>query len=162
MHSQLVIFPLPKDGDLSNFNNYRPISLLPVPGKIIEKIYHIRLMSYLEDNHILTEKQGGFSKNHSTINTVTKFTHEIYSAINNHEISSTTFIDFSKAFDTGHHKILLGKLKLVRIKNNNCSWLENYLTNRKEYTVVAGTTSEFMKITYGVPEGSILRPLLFL
>ena len=78
-----IIIPLPKDGDLSNCNNYRPISLLPVPGKIIEKIYHSRLMSYLEDNHILTDKQGGFRKNNSTINTVTNFTHEIYSAINN-------------------------------------------------------------------------------
>ena len=76
-------------------------------------------MSYLEDNHILTDKQGGFRKNNSTINTVTNFTHEIYSAINNHEISLTTFIDFSKAFDTVNHDILLAKLKLLGIKNNN-------------------------------------------
>ena len=157
-----IIIPLPKDGDLSNCNNYRPISLLPVPGKIIEKIYHSRLMSYLEDNHILTDKQGGFRKNNSTINTVANFTHEIYSAVNNHEISLTTFIDFSKAFDTVNHEILLAKLKLLGIKNNNFSWLENYLTDRKQCTLVAGTTSEFMKITCGVPQGSILGPLLFL
>ena len=87
-------------------------------------------MSYLEDNHILTDKQGGFRKNNSTINTVTNFTHEIYSAINNHEISLTTLIDFSKAFDTVNHEILLAKLKLLGIKNNNFSFLENYLTDR--------------------------------
>ena len=104
-------------------------------------------MSYLEDNHILTDKQGGFRKNNSTINTVTNLTHEIYSAINNHEISLTTFIDFSKAFDTVNHEILLAKLKLLGIKNKDFSWLENYLTDRKQCTLVAGTTSEFMKIT---------------
>ena len=124
-----VIIPLPKDGDLSICNDYRPISLLPVLGKIIEKIYHSRLMSYIEDNHILTEKQGGFRKNNSTINTVTDFTREICSAENNHEISLTTFIDFSKAFDPVNLEILLAKVKLFGIKNNNFTWLENYLTD---------------------------------
>ena len=71
-------------------------------------------------------------------------------------------MDFSKAFDTVNHEILLAKLKLLGIKNNNFSWLENYLTDRKQCTLVAGTTSEFMKITCGVPQGSILGPLLFL
>ena len=75
-------------------------------------------MSYLEDNHILTENQGEFREKNSTINTVTNFTHEIYLAINNHEISLTTFIDFSKAFDTVNHEILLAKVKLFSIKNN--------------------------------------------
>ena len=127
-----IIIPLPKDGDLSICHNYRPISLLPVPGKIIEKIYHSRLMSYLEDDHILTEKQGGFRKNNSTINTVTNFTHEIYSAINNHKISLTTFIDFSKAFDTVNHEIVLAKVKLFGIKT--ITFL-GWKTDRKQCTV---------------------------
>ena len=76
------ITPLPKEGDLSSCNNYRPISLLPLPGKIAEKIVHSRLTEYLENNYILNKDQGGFRKNNSTINSVAEFTHEIYDAIN--------------------------------------------------------------------------------
>ena len=72
------ITPLPKEGDLTCCNNYRPISLLPLPGKIAEKIVHHRLSEYLENNNILNKKQGGFRKNNSTINSVSEFSHEIY------------------------------------------------------------------------------------
>ena len=90
------ITPLPKDGDLSLCNNYRPISLLPLPGKIAEKIVHTRMINYLETNEILNKKQGGFRKNNSTINSVSEFTHEIFSVINSSHISLATFIDFLK------------------------------------------------------------------
>ena len=103
------ITPLPKDGDPSLCNNYRPISLLPLPGKIAEKIVHTRLSNYLETNEIMNKKQGGFRKNNSTINFVSEFTQEFFTAINSTEISLTTFIDFSKAFDTVNHTILIKK-----------------------------------------------------
>ena len=156
------ITPLPKDGDLTQCNNYRPISLLPLPGKIAEKIVHNRLITYFETNELLNKKQGGFRKNNSTINSVSEFSHEIFTAINNRDISLATFIDFSKAFDTVNHKILIKKIKNYGIKNNNLLWLENYLFNRKQSTIVNGKTSDYLQITCGVPQGSILGPLLFL
>ena len=81
------IIPLPKDGDLTLCNNYRPISLLPLPGKITEKIVHTRLINYFEEHEPLNKNQGGFRKNNSTINSVSEFTHEIFTAINKRDIS---------------------------------------------------------------------------
>ena len=144
---------LPKDGDLTQCNNYRPISLLPLPGKIAEKIAHNRPINYLEFNEILNKKQGGFRKNSSTINSISEFTHEMFSAINNRDISLATFIDFSKAFDTVNHKILINKLRHYGINGKNLSWVENYLLNRKQCTIVNGKSSDYLDVTYGVPQG---------
>ena len=89
---QAVVIPLAKEGDTSNVGNYRPISLLPLPGKILEKIVHDRLMSFLEANNILNKNQGGFRKKLSTTDTIVKFTPEIFSAMNNKETAFVTFI----------------------------------------------------------------------
>ena len=156
------IKPLPRDGDLTQCNNYRPTSLLPLPGKIAEKIAHARLSTCFETNIFLNKKQGGFRKNNSTINSVSEFSHEIYSAINTRDVSLATFIDFFKAFDTVNHKILINKLKVYGIKNNNFSWLEDYLFNRNRCTIVNGISSDYEPMICGVPQGSILGPLSFL
>ena len=94
------ITPLLKDGDPTACNNYRPISLLPLPGKIAEQIVHSRISTCLEDNKFFYKKQGGFRKNNSTINSVSEFTQEIFNAINSTNTSLATFIDFSKAYNT--------------------------------------------------------------
>ena len=157
-----TIISLPKNGDTSLPNNVRPISLLPIPHKIIERIMYNRLIEHLDINHILAENQGGFRKNNSTINSVSKFIHEIYTSINDKEITLSTFIDFSKAFDIVNHEILLKKLHLMGIKNVNFDWLSRYLTNRFQKTCVNNTSSPSANIVCEVPQVSILGPLLFL
>ena len=101
-----TIIPLKKEGNSPDVNNLRPISLLPIQGKILEKIVHSRLMSHLDENNLLDDKQGGFIQNHSTIDTITKFTEDIYKNINQGIITVAAFIDSKKAFDTVNHEIL--------------------------------------------------------
>ena len=159
---QYLVTPLPKEGDLSKCTNYRPISLLPLPGKILKHIIHQRINCFCDNNNIINENQGGFRKNHSTISTVANFTNNTYSAINNKEICIVTFIDFSKAFDTVNHEILFLKLRNLGIRGNTLKLLQNYLENRKQKKIVNNTESDYNEITCGVPQGSVLGPLLFL
>ena len=159
---QAVVIPLAKEGDTSNVGNYRPISLLPLPGKILEKIVHDRLMSYLEANNILDKNQGGFRKNHSTTDTIVKFTQEIFSAMNNKEVSLVTFIDLKKNFHTVDHQILIRKLEILGIRNKSLTWFSSYLGNRTQKTIANNMVSSLRNITCGVPQGSILGSLLFL
>ena len=127
-----TVTPLFKAGYVLQCNNYRPISVLPLPGKLLEKIVHRRLNVFFELNNTLNPNQGGFRKNQSTTNTTAKFLNTIYEAINNKEYSIATYIDFSKAFDTVPHDILLKKLKIYGIKGKNLRWIKSYLTNRKQ------------------------------
>ena len=113
---------------LSHPGSYCPISLLPLPGKILEKVVHNRLMAYLERNNILEKNQGGgFRKQHSTIDIIANFTQEAFSAMNNREISLVNFIDLKKVFDTVNHQILINKLELLGIKNKSLIWFNSYL-----------------------------------
>ena len=156
------VTPLPKGGNDQIVSNYRPISLLPLLSKIIEKIVHKRIYAFLTEYDILDDRQGGFRPDHSTVKTCAYFTEDIYTAINNKETTIAVFIDAMKAFDTVNHKILLKKLQKIGIKGALLEWLKNYLTNRKQCTVANNIVSPYRDITYGVPQGSVLGPLLFL
>ena len=151
-----------KVGDASDVTNYRPISLLPLPGKLLEKIVHKRLITFVEDQHILDERQGGFRPGHSTIQTISELTDNIALNINNTLSTLVTYIDFKKAFDTVDHDILLKKLDLVGIRNTNHKWLRSYFSNRTQCTLANNTSSTVSSITCGVAQGSILGPFLFL
>ena len=155
------IIPLFKGGDHLEVNNYRPISLLPLPGKIIKKIVHNRITKFLEEHSLLNERQGGFRRGHSTINTVACFTDDIYMNINNSRCTLATFIDLKKAFDTVDHEILLDKLKYLGIKGKLHSWLKSYLLKRTQRTLANGTISDQLPVVCGVPQGLILGPTLF-
>ena len=126
-----TVIPLQKDGDRSDGGNLRPISLLPLPGKLLEKIIHTKMMTYLTGNNLLSDQQGGFRSGYSTIKCIADLTDELYMAMNNKEITVAVFIDFKKAFGTVDHSILLRKIDLCGIRHVNLKLLTSYLSNRK-------------------------------
>ena len=137
-----TVIPLQKAGDKSDVNNLRPVFLLPLPGKILEKLVHKKLLHFLEMNNLLDHNQGGFRPNRSTINTVAKMTDMIFNAMNNKEITVAAFIDFRKAFDTVNHEILIEKLKIIGIRGNLLNWSTDYLANRTQCTLANDTKSD--------------------
>jgi hypothetical protein len=148
-------------GSKLDCQNYRPISLLPSISKILEKIIYNRLLEYLENNNLLDENQYGFRKNRSTIDAITNLIGHITSNHENKKISLALFIDMSKAFDTIDHNILIYKLQKYGITGTALNLIKNYLTNRQQRVKINETISDTQKITHGVPQGSILGPLLF-
>ena len=151
-----------KSGDKQNVNNYRPISTLPLLNKVFEKLLHARLYSFFESKEILCKEQYGFRKNKSTSDAVTDILNNIYDAVNQKRYLGAVFLDLSKAFDTVSHDILLKKLEHYGIRGLALQLLASYLQNRKQYVTVDGHKSQTKELTIGVPQGSVLGPLLFL
>ena len=156
------VTPIPKSGNLKSVNNYRPISLLPLPCKLLEKIVHNRLYGFLTRENILTNAQGGFRSGHSTIDTLAKFTDDIKRELNIANNTIAAFIDLRKAFDTVDHSVLLLKIDHYGIRSDNYHWFESYLENRHQTVFANNILSKQEKVVCGVPQGSILGPLLFL
>ena len=150
-----------KDND-ELLENYRPVSTLPIFGKIFEKVIYERLYNFLISQQIINSNQFGFRKGHSTSHALNYSINHIQKATGSKEYILGIFIDLSKAFDTIDHKILLHKLEQYGIRGNAHALLKSYLTNRQQYTSVLGENSEKAYVQYGVPQGSILGPLLFL
>ena len=121
-----------------------------------------RLYSFLLDKNILYEKQFGFRKEHSTEHAILQLTNQILQSFENNQFTIGVFIDLSKAFDTVDHKILLKKLSFYGVRNVNLKWFQSYLSNRKQFISSDQGNTDMEDITYGVPHGSILGPLLFL
>ena len=141
--------------------NYRPISVLSVFSKIIEKLMHTRLYNFLDTFEMLYPLQFGFSEKHSTMHALLSLTESIKQSIDNGKFGCGIFIDLQKAFDTVNHKILLGKLEHYGIRGTTLNWFHSYLTGRQQYVIVNGHISDSLTINCGIPQGSVLGPLLF-
>ena len=140
--------------------NYRPISLISNIGKLIEKIVHKRLYSFLEKNSLF-KQQYGFRNKLSTNHALTDITNRIKEACDNGQYACGIYVDFKKAFDVVNHYILLDKLAHYAVRGIESNWFKTYLTNRKQHVTVSGQKSDNALIKFGVPQGSILGPLLF-
>ena len=156
------IKPLYKKGDTSNFNNYRPISLLPSISKIFEKVIFQQTYSYFEQNNLLYTSQYGFRKGHSTEYAALELADRIIQQMDENKTPINIYLDLSKAFDTLNHSILIHKLKFYGINGTAIHLFKSYLSNRKQYVEYENNTSDTLLITTGVPQGSVLGPLLFI
>ena len=156
------ICPIFKGGERDKFINYRPISVLPSFSKIFEKVVYNRIIKYIDSKQILTNCQYGFRKKHSTSMAIIDMYDKLSASLDRNEHSVGIFVDLSKAFDTLDRNILLKKLEHYGIRGVALQWFESYLTNRKQFVFVNDISSSVKDITYDVPQGSILGPLLFI
>ena len=151
-----------KDSDPHLFGNYRPISLLSTISKLLEKVVHKQLYDYMTKNSLFKNNQYGFRANHSTEYATMEFVDRAMYEIDNGKIPFSVLLDLSKAFDTLDHQILLNKLKHYGIQGIYLKWFSSYLSNRVQFVSYKGKLSDPQNLTTGVPQGSVLGPLLFL
>lgn len=156
------ITPIFKKGDPHLTDNYRPISLLPVISKVLEKVVFLQVYDYFINNNLLYDSQYGFRKFHSTEFAALEFTDKIVTNLDQGTLPVAIFLDLSKAFDTIDHSILIHKLQYYGFHGTSLSWFKSYLNNRKQYVQYSDVNSSHSQITTGVPQGSILGPLLFI
>ena len=156
------VIPIYKKEDVEVFSNYRPVSVLPCFSKILERLMFNRCMDYIDKNSILNEKQFGFRTNHSTYMAIIELVDKVVSAVERNESTLGIFLDLSKAFDTIDHDILLYKLEYYGFRGIVLDWFKSYLKNRKQFVRYQACDSEYKNIKCGVPQGSILGPLLFI
>ena len=156
------VLPLFKKGKDNIFDNYRPISLLPSISKVIEKIVYRQLYDYFNENNLIYDSQYGFRQLHSTELAALEITDRISQNLDKGKLPITIYLDLSKAFDTLNHTILLEKLHYYGVKGTANNWFRSYLTDRKQFVSIENHQSDQMSLNTGVPQGSILGPLLFL
>lgn len=160
---QALIVPIYKNkGDKNDVGNYRPISLLPVVSKVFEKCIAAQVLGYFEDNDLFAEAQHGFRQGRSTVSSILNFVTSILEAFENMEYTSTIFCDLSKAFDCVSHSLLVARLESYRFDAAALRLMGSYLANRSQRVRVGDVSSGSEELTVGVPQGSVLGPLLFL
>ena len=156
------VIPLFKSGDKMSMSNYRPVSVFPLFSKILERLMYSRLLSFINENKLLYKFQFGFRESHSPNLAIIFLVDKISCALEEGDYVLGLFLDFSKAFDTVNHDILFEKLEFYGIRGTALNWFRSYLDMREQYVVFDGVKSTCNYISCGVPQGSILGPLLFL
>ncbi len=156
------VIPVYKADSKMLASNYRPISLLPIIGKLFEKVIFARITSFVKKYNLLYRRQYGFQNGKSTEHAIIDIQENILNSFEKGEIPCCIFLDFAKAFDTVNHSILLHKLNHYGIRGNALQLIESYLTDREQCVQINNVTSDFDVIKHGVPQGSILGPLFFL
>lgn len=149
-------------GDKNSVNNFRPISILPCLSKVLEKLMFIRLYSFLVKQNLLYDYQFGFLPRRSTTQATLHFVNQVTEAFEKNHYESGIFLDLSKAFDTLDHNILLNKLEHYRVRGTSLDWFQRYINNRYQFVGINNVNSSRKSIACGVPQGSILGPLLII
>nr|CAI5847843.1 unnamed protein product [Callosobruchus analis] len=157
-----VVIPVFKKGNMHHVDNYRPISLLPVISKIFEKCLALRIVHYFETNQLFSQHQFGFRKGKNSVMGILDLISHIMDAFNKKQYTAALFCDRSKAFDCVSHKILIEKLKAYNFSDESVELIKSYLSNRSQVVRIGSMLSSEEQIRVGVPQGSILGPILFL
>ena len=155
------VIPLLKSGDSLNPKNYRPVAMLPILSKVLEKVVFCQVSEYMEENGLMHPNHHGFRRNHSTATCLIQLYDRWVAALEEKKFTGVCYLDLSAAFDVVNHSLLVEKLSLYGFDKKSIKWIKSYLKDRKQAVCIEGKLSKVLSVTSGVPQGSILGPLFY-